>query len=212
MIDDLTTRGVTEPYRMFTSRAEFRLSLRADNADQRLTPIAIQLGCVSSDRTEVFLEKLARLERVKAMLTATTYTPKQVASAGIQASKDGNRRTAFQLLSFPDVSFEDLIPLDSAFLGVDPETRRQVERDALYSNYIDRQQKDIERLRKDEAHLIPGEFNYSGMEGLSNELKLKLTATRPETLAQAARIDGITPAALTLILAHLRRDARKKAG
>ncbi|AXI44078.1 tRNA uridine-5-carboxymethylaminomethyl(34) synthesis enzyme MnmG [Sulfitobacter sp. SK011] len=212
MIDDLTTRGVTEPYRMFTSRAEFRLSLRADNADQRLTPVAMALGCASDERRSIFSEKLERLEKAKALLTASTFTPKEAALAGFQLSKDGNRRTAFELLSFPDVSFENLIELDAAFSSVDIETRRQIERDALYSNYIERQQKDIDRLRKDEAHLIPKGFDFTGMEGLSNELKLKLTATRPATLAQAARIDGITPAALTLILAHLRRDGRKQAG
>tara|TARA_R110002072_G_scaffold19365_5_gene71802 strand:- start:3598 stop:5508 length:1911 start_codon:yes stop_codon:yes gene_type:complete len=212
MVDDLTTRGVTEPYRMFTSRAEFRLSLRADNADQRLTPIAIELGCASDERVASFSEKLAKLEKAKARLVAQSFTSKQAVSAGIKMRKDGNRRTAFQLLSFPDVSFEDLIPLDGTLSEIDAETRRQVERDALYSNYIDRQQKDIERLRKDEAHLIAADFDFMVLEGLSNELKVKLTATCPTTLAQAARVDGITPAALTLILAHLRRNARKKAG
>ncbi|MGJ8615935.1 MAG: tRNA uridine-5-carboxymethylaminomethyl(34) synthesis enzyme MnmG [Sulfitobacter sp.] len=212
MIDDLTTRGVTEPYRMFTSRAEFRLSLRADNADQRLTPLAIELGCISAERTVSFVDKLARLESAKAKLMEETFTPKQVAAVGIPSSKDGNRRTAFQLLSFPDVAFEDLILLDPKLDKIDAETRRQVVRDALYSNYIDRQQKDIDRLRKDEAHLIPPNFDFTVLEGLSNELKGKLTTIRPATLAQAARIDGITPAALTLILAHLRRDTRKKAG
>lgn len=212
MIDDLTTRGVTEPYRMFTSRAEFRLSLRADNADQRLTPVAIKLGCVSDTRTAVFTDKVARLEYAKKLLTSETFTSKQSGEFGIKTSKDGNRRTAFQLLSFPDVSFDDLLPLDVAFADIDVETRDQIERDALYSNYIDRQQKDIDRLRSDEGHLIPEGFDYSHMDGLSNELKSKLIASRPETLAQAARIDGITPAALTLILAHLRRGTRKKAG
>jgi tRNA uridine 5-carboxymethylaminomethyl modification enzyme len=212
MVDDLTTRGVTEPYRMFTSRAEFRLSLRADNADQRLTPVAIKLGCISDFRTAVFTDKIARLERAKKLLTSATFTSKQSGEFGIKTSKDGNRRTAFQLLSFPDVSFVDLLPLDVAFADIDAETRDQIERDALYSNYIDRQQKDIDRLRSDEGHLIPEGFDYSHMDGLSNELKSKLIASRPETLAQAARIDGITPAALTLILAHLRRGTRKKTG
>ena len=186
--------------------------MRADNADQRLTPIAIELGCASDERVASFSEKLAKLEKAKARLVAQSFTSKQAVSAGIKMRKDGNRRTAFQLLSFPDVSFEDLIPLDGTLSEIDAETRRQVERDALYSNYIDRQQKDIERLRKDEAHLIAADFDFMVLEGLSNELKVKLTATRPTTLAQAARVDGITPAALTLILAHLRRDARKKAG
>lgn len=210
MVDDLITRGVIEPYRMFTSRAEFRLSLRADNADQRLTPLAMEIGCASQDRISAFGDKLARLEAVKSRLIENTYTSRQLDIAGIPASKDGNRRTAFQLLSFPDVSFEDIIRLEPEFNDVDLETRRQIERDALYSNYINRQQKDIDRLKKDEAYSIPKDFDFLSLEGLSNELKSKLTTARPATLAHAARIDGITPAALTLILAYLRRDDRKK--
>lgn len=212
MVDDLITRGVSEPYRMFTSRAEFRLSLRADNADQRLTPLAIDLGCASRTRIAAFTDKLARLDAAKAKVMADTFTSNQAALAGIKVSKDGARRTAFQLLSFPDVKFEDLIGLNASLQDVDFETRRQVERDALYSNYIDRQQRDIDRLRKDEAHSIPQDFDFSGLQGLSNELKTKLNSARPSTLAHAARIDGITPAALTLILAHLRRDSGRKAG
>ena len=212
MVDDLITRGVIEPYRMFTSRAEFRLSLRADNADQRLTPLAMEIGCASQERTGAFGDKLARLEAAKSRLIETTYTSKQLDIVGIPTSKDGNRRTAFQILSFPDVSFEDIVRLEPAFEDVDLETRRQIERDALYSNYIDRQQKDIDRLKKDEAHSIPKDFDFLALEGLSNELKSKLTTARPMTLAHAARTDGITPAALTLILAHLRRNDRKKVG
>lgn len=210
MIDDLTTRGVTEPYRMFTSRAEFRLSLRADNADQRLTPLAIQLGCASSQRTNAFQAKLDELTRVKAKLTSATFTPKEAIQAGIEISQDGNRRSAFQLLSFPDMKFADILPLVPEVDGVALEISEQIERDALYSNYLGRQQKDIEALRKDEAQRIPDSFPYSALEGLSNELKAKLIAAQPETLAQAARIDGMTPAALTLLLARLRRDTGKK--
>lgn len=210
MIDDLTTRGVTEPYRMFTSRAEFRLSLRADNADQRLTPLAIQLGCASSQRTNAFQAKLDELTRVKAKLTSATFTPKEAIQAGIEISQDGNRRSAFQLLSFPDMKFADILPLVPELDGVALEISEQIERDALYSNYLGRQQKDIEALRKDEAQRIPDSFPYSALEGLSNELKAKLIAAQPETLAQAARIDGMTPAALTLLLARLRRDTGKK--
>ncbi len=212
MIDDLTTRGVSEPYRMFTSRAEFRLSLRADNADQRLTPLAIDLGCASMHRADVFLRKESLLEDAKRKLTADTFTPKETSLVGIVSGKDGVRRTAFQLLSFPDVSFEQLILLDSTFSTIDLDIRDQIERDALYANYIDRQQKDIDRLRKDEALLIPSEFDFTALQGLSNELKGKLSSAHPSSLAQAARIDGITPAALTLILAHLRRDSKRKLG
>ena len=210
MIDDLTSRGVTEPYRMFTSRAEFRLSLRADNADQRLTPLAISLGGVSTERKQAFEVKAKALSQANAALTAKTYSPKQLVAAGISVNQDGNLRTAAQVLAFPDVAFEDLLPLNPDWESIQPDIRRQVERDALYANYISRQQKDIDLLQKDEAQKIPGDFDYSVLEGLSNELKSKLIAARPSNLAQAARIDGITPAALTLLLGRLKRDSRKR--
>ena len=210
MIDDLTTRGVTEPYRMFTSRAEFRLSLRADNADQRLTPLAIELGCTTAIRAEVFAEKMKRLEEATDLLQSDKFSPKVIEESGIKINQDGSKRTGFQLLSFPDVKFEHLIPLDPRLDAVDGETRRQVERDALYANYIARQQRDIDVLQKDEAHSIPDGFDYAPIDGLSNELKSKLIRVRPTNLAQAARIDGMTPSALTLLLSHLKRDARKK--
>jgi tRNA uridine 5-carboxymethylaminomethyl modification enzyme len=210
MIDDLTTRGVSEPYRMFTSRAEFRLSLRADNADQRLTPIAMQLGCVSDQRKAAFQSKLNELLLVKEILSSATFTPKEAIQAGISISQDGSRRSAFQLLSFPDMTFADILPLVPELEGVSSEISEQIERDALYSNYLARQQKDIDALRKDEAQKIPVGFQYEALDGLSNELKMKLMSAQPETLAQAARIDGMTPAALTLLLARLRRDVGKK--
>tara|TARA_R110002012_G_scaffold48293_3_gene125827 strand:- start:6804 stop:8666 length:1863 start_codon:yes stop_codon:yes gene_type:complete len=210
MIDDLTTRGVTEPYRMFTSRAEFRLSLRADNADQRLTPLAIALGCVSSRRVKVFSEKSKRLEEAMSLLQNMRLSPKDIERSGIKINQDGSKRTGFQLLSFPDVNFEHLIALDEALEVIDVEIRRQVERDALYANYIARQQRDIDVLQKDEAHLIPDGFDYAPIDGLSNELKSKLIKVQPTNLAQASRIDGMTPSALTLLLSHLKRNARKK--
>lgn len=210
MVDDLTTRGVTEPYRMFTSRAEFRLSLRADNADQRLTPLAMALGCVGEARVALFSEKSAQLRRTKQQLSDRTFTPKEATQSGIRVSQDGNRRSAFQLLSFPDVGFDDLIPLLPELDDVPDGIRQQIERDALYANYLDRQQRDIDVLQKDEAHRIPEGFDYGALEGLSNELKAKLMAAQPETLAQAGRIDGMTPAALTLLLTRLKRNARKK--
>jgi tRNA uridine 5-carboxymethylaminomethyl modification enzyme len=210
MIDDLTTRGVTEPYRMFTSRAEFRLSLRADNADQRLTPIAIELGCTSQERTAAFCVKNEKLTTAKALLESRKFTPKEINEAGIAVSQDGNRRTAFQLLSFLDVNFEDIVSLQSELGVVESEVRKQVERDALYSNYLERQQKEIDILQKDEAYKIPDDFNYIILNGLSNELKAKLSTARPETLAQASRVDGMTPAGLTIILGRLRRPAVKK--
>jgi tRNA uridine 5-carboxymethylaminomethyl modification enzyme len=210
MIDDLTTRGVSEPYRMFTSRAEFRLSLRADNADQRLTPVGIDIGCVDDDRTSSFLKKMDRLDQTRGRLMEASYTPKQIEHAGIRINQDGRRRNGIDILAFPDVEFEDLLNLDPTLKIADTETRRQVERDAMYANYINRQNKDIENLRRDESHKIPEEFEFSQIDGLSNELKAKLIEARPENLAQAARIDGMTPAGLALLLAILRRDKKRR--
>ena len=210
MIDDLTTRGVSEPYRMFTSRAEFRLSLRADNADQRLTPLAMSLGCISSERAESYLNKADRLIDAMARLKGSRYSPRLIEKAGIKVSQDGAKRTAYELLSFPDVKFEQVLTLDASLENVDADVRRQVERDALYANYIERQQRDIDLLRKDEAHQIPVEFDYASVEGLSNELSSKLQRSLPENLAQAARIDGMTPSALTLLLSHLKRGTKKR--
>jgi len=210
MVDDLTTRGVTEPYRMFTSRAEFRLSLRADNADQRLTPIGIDIGCVGPSRVAAFSTKMDALNSAREALTSTTYTPKQVQTAGISVNQDGTRRTGLAVLAFPDVQFEDLIALNPDLASVDIQTRRQIERDALYANYIERQKKDVESLKKDEAQPIPADFDYQAIDSLSNELKSKLDQARPANLLQASRIDGMTPAALALLLARLKRDAQKK--
>ena len=210
MIDDLITRGVSEPYRMFTSRAEFRLSLRADNADQRLTPMGIDLGCVGEQRRLQFQAKVERLEAGKARLDQHSFTPKQLAGAGMKVNQDGSRRTAFQLLAFPDIDFAALIALDPDLADIDEETQAQLEKDALYANYIARQNRDVEAMKRDEAQVIPANFDYSDVGGLSNELKSKLSLTRPANLAQAGRIDGMTPAALTLILARLRHDRRGK--
>lgn len=210
MIDDLTTRGVAEPYRMFTSRAEFRLSLRADNADQRLTPLAIEIGCVDEQRRSAFLDKMDRLDTARARMIGDSYTPKQVAEAGIRVNQDGTRRTAMEILAFPDVGFDDILGLDPELSSVDLEMRQQLEREALYANYISRQEKDIQALRRDEERVIPAGFDYSVMDGLSNELKLKLSRARPENLAQAARVDGMTPAALALLLTRIRRDVQVK--
>lgn len=205
MIDDLTTRGVTEPYRMFTSRAEFRLSLRADNADQRLTPIGLDLGCVREARRLQFEDKIEQLANARDLLTAQTFTPRELESAKVPASPDGTRRDGFAVLARPDVAFEDLFSLIPGIQSVDTEIRRQVERDALYSNYIARQEKDVQALRRDEGMTIPSGFDYSEMPGLSGELQQKLSRARPGNLAQAANIDGMTPAALALILVRLRR-------
>ena len=210
MIDDLTTRGVTEPYRMFTSRAEFRLSLRADNADQRLTQRGIDLGCVSEERTDIYRDKHTRLMQVVQGLKGRTFTPKELNGAGIKVNQDGNRRNGIDVLAFPDVGFTDIEPFFPEFRDGDKDIKLQVERDALYANYIERQKQDVEALKRDEQQVIPPTFKYDGIEGLSNELKLKLNAARPANLAQASRIDGMTPAALTLLLAKLRQAKRAK--
>ncbi len=210
MIDDLTTRGVAEPYRMFTSRAEFRLSLRADNADQRLTPIGMQLGCVGSRRRQAFTEKMDQLSNAKSLLSDRTYTPKEVLAAGINVNQDGNRRDGMAILAFPDVAFEDLLPLIPELHSVTPDIRLQVARDALYANYIARQQRDVEAMKRDESYLIPRDFDYFALDGLSSEMKQKLSQARPGNIAQASRVEGVTPAALTLVLAKLRRDHKVK--
>jgi tRNA uridine 5-carboxymethylaminomethyl modification enzyme len=210
LIDDLTTRGVTEPYRMFTSRAEFRLSLRADNADQRLTSLGLSAGCVEDRRARVFADKMERLDQARAKLESASYTPKQVANTGIRINQDGARRSGMDILAFPDVKFEDLVGLNPELAGVDTESMRQLERDALYANYISRQTKDIEALKRDENHRIPEGFNFSQIVGLSNELRQKLAVVRPVNLLQAGRVEGMTPAALTLILSRLRSGAKSR--
>ncbi|MEO3414695.1 tRNA uridine-5-carboxymethylaminomethyl(34) synthesis enzyme MnmG [Roseovarius sp. CAU 1744] len=210
MIDDLVTRGVSEPYRMFTSRAEFRLSLRADNADQRLTPKAIELGCVSAKRRKIFDSKMERLQDGRRRLEGESYTPKELIAIGQKVNQDGTRRTGFQLLAFPDITFCALLELDPSLAEIDEDTRAQLERDALYANYIERQNRDVEMMKRDEAQEIPAEFDYTAIPGLSNELKSKLSMARPGNLAQAGRVDGMTPAALTLIMARLRQERRGK--
>lgn len=210
MIDDLTSRGVTEPYRMFTSRAEFRLSLRADNADQRLTGLGVDLGCVGAERRTAFEKKQEALDTARHVLTSKSFTPKQISEAGIRINQDGTRRTSMDVLAFPDVSFEDLLPLDAELHDISADIRRQVERDALYAHYIERQKKDVETLKRDEQHIIPVGFDFSSVNGLSSELRQKLTSAAPVNLSQAARIDGMTPAALTLILSALRRLTSEK--
>ena len=210
MVDDLITRGVTEPYRMFTSRAEYRLSLRADNADQRLTPLGISLGCVGSERRKSYEIKADGLINAKAALSNTSFTPQDLEKLGLTVRKDGTKRSAYELLAFPTMDFEKVTQLDQSFADIPTEIQTQVSRDAMYANYIDRQARDVEALQRDEAQRIPDDFDYDGMEGLSYELASKLSKARPRTLAQAGRVEGMTPAALTLILARLRRGARKR--
>jgi len=210
MIDDLTTRGVVEPYRMFTSRAEFRLSLRADNADQRLTPLGLEAGCVSEPRRRAFAAKMERLERGHAQLESLSYTPRDLRGVGISVNQDGTRRTGMQVLAFPGIELADLAPLSPQLGAIDAEIAAQLKKDATYANYIARQARDVDMLRRDENVAIPAGFDYGGIDGLPNELKAKLAAARPDTIAQAARIDGMTPAALALILVCLRRGERAR--
>ncbi|MGI3164199.1 tRNA uridine-5-carboxymethylaminomethyl(34) synthesis enzyme MnmG [Pseudooceanicola sp. 200-1SW] len=210
MIDDLTTRGVSEPYRMFTSRAEYRLSLRADNADQRLTPKGIEAGLVGAERRAAFEAKMARIGAGRDVLENTLVTPKQLNAAGIRVGEDGKQRSLYQVLAFPDLTVPDLAPLAPELADLDAETQEQLRRDALYATYIQRQQNDAQALQKDEARGIPADFDYDRLDGLSNELKSKLVRIRPSNLAQAGRIEGMTPAALALILSRLNREKREK--
>ncbi|MDX5412636.1 MAG: tRNA uridine-5-carboxymethylaminomethyl(34) synthesis enzyme MnmG, partial [Rhodobacterales bacterium] len=210
MIDDLVTRGVSEPYRMFTSRAEFRLSLRADNADQRLTPKAIALGCVSDMRKASFDSKMERLQAGRALLDKSSHTPKDLSALGLSFNQDGTRRSAFQLLACPEITFNHLLQLNPDLAQIPEEARVQLARDALYANYIERQRRDIETMRRDEMQEIPADMDFSAIDGLSTELKLKLGRARPSNLHQAARVDGMTPAALTLLLAKLRQARRER--
>ena len=212
MIDDLVTRGVSEPYRMFTSRAEFRLSLRADNADQRLTGIGIKCGLVGEKRQNIFNKKIHALDKAKALLSSYSITPTQAKKAGISIKQDGIRRSAMELLSFKDVDFRKLEHIWPGFPDFNQEVRDQLEKDAIYINYIERQSAAVNAMRKDEKLSIPENLNYSDISGLSNELKQKLIHSRPASLAQASRIEGMTPAGLALILTSIRRyDAKKTA-
>jgi len=213
MIDDLVTQGTREPYRMFTSRAEYRLMLRADNADQRLTPKGIDLGIVCEERREKFTTKLEKLSAGRMTLRSLMLTPNEAKKHGLKVTQDGVRRSAEVLLSFNSISFQDLKLVWPEGLGfVEAETAEQLEIDALYSAYLLRQQIDIDAFRKDEALEIPAELEFDSIPGLSNELVEKFSAARPATLGAATRIAGVTPSALTLLLRHVRRaDKRKRA-
>ena len=212
MVDDLITRGVTEPYRMFTSRAEFRLTLRADNADQRLTPVAVALGCVSPMRAAQFSDKSELIARGRRALEAKTFTPNAISGLGIKISQDGVRRSAFSLLSFPEASLDLIAAHCPEFAALDQDIKVQIWSDALYAQYSQRQLDDVNALKRDESHVIPSFFDYHDLPGLSSELKAKLIKVRPQNLMQAGKIEGMTPAALTLILSRLKRETKKKAG
>lgn len=211
MIDDLTTRGVTEPYRMFTSRAEFRLTLRADNADQRLTPFGLNLGCIGSKRRAVFEERQTRYEAARRELENAAFTPTALNKAGISVRQDGQSRSVFSLLGQADIPVERLKDLFPALSAIRADTLQQISNDALYHQYTDRQARDAELLRSDETILLPLDFDYTRLSGLSGELTAKLMEMRPATLAAAAKIEGITPAALTLLLTATRMTGKRRA-
>ena len=210
MIDDLVTRGVSEPYRMFTSRAEYRLTLRADNADQRLTGLGETMGIVGAERLTAFRKKLGELEVARALAQRLSLTSSEAARLGIAVRQDGVRRTAGELLALPDVDMARLARIWPELGGIRWEIAEQLEIDAHYAGYLDRQEADIVAFRRDESLSLPPDFNYEAVVGLSTECRLKLTAIKPRTLGQAARIDGITPAALTLVLAQLKAGAARR--
>jgi tRNA uridine 5-carboxymethylaminomethyl modification enzyme len=208
MIDDLVTRGVTEPYRMFTSRAEYRLTLRSDNADQRLTGRGIEIGCVGGERAAVFAAKSAKLQDARARLEALAITPTEAGRHGLDLSKDGVPRSAFALLAHWDIGWADVSRVWPELNGVEPAIAAQIEVDAKYSVYLERQMADVASFRRDESLLLPDSLDYSRLPGLSNEVKARLAEARPRSLGQAARLEGITPAALTILSSQVRKGRR----
>jgi len=210
MIDDLVTRGVTEPYRMFTSRAEYRLTLRADNADQRLTPLGIAAGCVKSERSQAFAAKAKWLAEGEKLLRSLTFTPDQAAKHGLSINRDGRRRSAFELLAYPEIELSRVAEIWPEIRTIDERIADQLSANARYAVYVKRQELDIASFRKDEGIAIPADFLFAALPGLSTELRQKLERHRPASLGQAARLDGMTPAALMLLLAHLKKGPAAK--
>lgn len=209
MIDDLVTRGVTEPYRMFTSRAEYRLTLRADNADQRLTDRGIALGCVSTERAQKHRAKMDALAEAKALAKSLSLTPNEAARHGLMLNRDGQRRSAFELMAYPDVDLPKLIGIWPELGRIAPKIAVHLEIDAKYDVYLARQVADVAAFRRDETLTLASDIDYTEVSGLSNEARQKLELARPASIGQAGRIDGITPAALALLAAHLRRKERR---
>ena len=211
MVDDLTTRGVSEPYRMFTSRAEYRLQLRADNADQRLTDKGIAIGCIGAVRTQFHEAKSRALNDARAFAKSVSLTPREAEQHGLALNKDGQRRTAFELLSYPTITMADLAKIWPRFGELAPKVAEQIEIDAKYDVYLSRQATDIAAYRRDESFTLPEDLDYAALPGLSNEVRQKLAAQKPRTIGHAAKIDGVTPAALTLLVAHVKRGRGKPA-
>ena len=207
MIDDLITKGVSEPYRMFTSRAEYRLSLRADNADQRLTPLAQDLGIISPARTQAFTAKMQGLAAARKLANTLSKTPSELKALGIKVNADGVRRTLTDLLAYPKTTIETLLPVWPDLAEMPESTRTALEADALYAGYIERQAKDIAAFKRDEGLRLPEHLDYALIGGISNEVREKLINARPATLGQAARMEGVTPGALSAVLAYMKRSA-----
>jgi len=210
LIDDLITRGVTEPYRMFTSRAEYRLSLRSDNADQRLTERGIELGLVGSDRAEMFHVKQSALEAGRQVLKSVNLTPNVAQTYGWKVNQDGQRRSAWEFLAYPSITMSDIETAFPDVASIEPEIKAQLAIEAMYAGYIERQNEDVEALRREESLIIPGDLDYALIGGLTNEARAKLEQIRPSTLGQAGRIEGMTPGALTALLAFVRRRPDRK--
>ncbi len=210
MIDDLVTRGVAEPYRMFTSRAEYRLRLRADNADARLTPIGEAVGCVSATRAAAYRNKAEAIEEARSLLQSRSTTPNEAQLEGLSLNRDGRRRTAYEILAYPEMTIARLISKWPELADIPEHVATQLEIDTRYDVYVRRQEADIAAYRKDEAIALPADIDYGSISGLSNELRQKLERDRPVSLAQAGRIDGMTPAALMLLLTHVKRSALKR--
>jgi tRNA uridine 5-carboxymethylaminomethyl modification enzyme len=208
LIDDLITRGVSEPYRMFTSRSEYRLSLRIDNVDERLTGKGLEIGCVGSQRERHFQQSQADIRETRQQLQSLSLTPQEALRHGLELNQDGIRRSAYQLLSYPTVGWSDLIRVWPDLASVSGPVQERLETDATYAVYLDRQQADIAAYRRDEGVVLEESIDFRELPGLSNEIKAKLDLVRPKTLGQAARIEGITPAALTLLAAHARKAPR----
>ncbi|AQS40734.1 MAG: Glucose inhibited division protein A [Candidatus Tokpelaia hoelldobleri] len=208
MIDDLVSRGVSEPYRMFTSRAEFRLSLRADNADERLTPLGMEWGIIGAERQKLFVEHHEKLAEARKFIQSISLTPNEAAHYQLQINRDGVRRSAYDLLSYPEISMEKLTQIWPELCRFDGKTREALEIEAQYAVYMERQTQDMAALERDEKLVIPEELDLDNISGLSNELKIKLKLRMPRTIAEAQRIDGMTPAALSLLITHIQRYRR----
>jgi len=204
MVDDLTSRGIAEPYRMFTSRAEFRLSLRADNADERLTPLAGKLGIASAQRMQRYGDMMRQLDEARQLAVSLSLTPNEAARHGLEINRDGVRRSGYELLAYPGVDVAWLARVEPRFGDIDAKTAERLETEAKYSVYLDRQKTDVAQIRLEESRLIPETVDFAGVPGLSNELKQKMQARRPRSIADAQRMEGMTPAALAIIVAHVR--------